>query len=109
MVWHREASLCLSVCLSPSLLSWEEDQGLVLLGWQVVSPWVWWGGGLGCQSAWQRCFLILSLALELAPLLGLEVITHFLPSGPLSLGNLHGEAPRLVPSIPGPSSPGTNR
>ena len=36
----------LSVCLSPSLLSWEVDQGLVLLGRQVVTPRVWFGEGV---------------------------------------------------------------
>lgn len=44
------------------------------------------GGGLGCQSSWQRCFLTLFLALGLTPLLGLEAIAHFLLSGLLSLG-----------------------
>ena len=32
--------------LSPSLLSWEVDQGLVLRGRQVVSPQVWFGEGV---------------------------------------------------------------
>ena len=32
--------------LSPSLLSWEVDQGLVLRGRQVVSPRVWFGEGV---------------------------------------------------------------
>lgn len=39
-------SFCLSVCLPPSLLSWEVDQGLVLLGGQVVNPRVWFGEGV---------------------------------------------------------------
>ena len=75
---------------------------LRFMGSQSNPPGLVWGGGLGCQSAWQCCFLTLSLALGLTPLLGLEEIAHFLPLGPLSLGKpwVRGPGWFLAPLAP---------